>query len=215
MSHWIDLTHPLYSDMPVWPGDKTVQVVDVMTVPDDGCSAQRVDMGNHVGTHVDAPSHFMSEGQTVEELSLQAFMGSARLLSLPKGQGEYITRGELEAAQGLRGPVKRIILRTGWDERFPGPGFFTGFPVLTSEAAEYLAGLDLLLLGMDTPSPSPIDDPGQRIHKTLLGAGVVLVESMANLHRLPAGEIDVCVLPLPLCRASGAPCRAAGRSCGY
>jgi kynurenine formamidase len=215
MGHWIDLTHPLYDNMPVWPGDRPVQVSDEMTMLGDGCSVQRLAMGNHVGTHIDAPSHFLPSGLTVDQLSLHACVGTARLVFLPKEPGQIITRQDLENTQGLSESVKRIILRTGWDTRFGTPDFYNDFPVLTKEASDYLAGLDIVLLGMDTPSPSPIDDPGQAIHKTLLGAGIVLVESMANLHHFPAGDIDICILPLPVQQASGAPCRAIGRCCRY
>jgi kynurenine formamidase len=215
MGHWIDLTHPLYDAMPVWPGDRPVQVNDEMTMERDGCSVQRLEMGNHVGTHIDAPSHFLPSGCTVDQISLHSFVGRARLVSLPKEPGQTITRQDLENTQGLAGSVKRFILRTGWDVYFASPGFYVDFPVLTREASEYLASLDILLLGMDTPSPSPIDDPGQAIHKTLLGAGTVLVESLTNLHHLPAGDIDICILPMPLHGASGAPCRAIGRCYGF
>jgi kynurenine formamidase len=142
-------------------------------------------------------------------------MGPARLISLSKEEKEFITREELEGAIGLNRSCKRLILRTGWDARFSSPSFYQDFPVLTPEAAEYLADLGLFLLGLDTPSPSPIEDPGQQIHKTLLGAGIVIIESLANLGVFPCGEIDVCVLPLPLSAASGAPCRAIGRCCGH
>lgn len=214
MGHWIDLTHPLYAGMPVWPGDRDVHIADTMTVQANGCSAQRLRMGNHVGTHVDAPAHFVLQGQTVEALPLNSLMGPARLISLPKRAQESITKDELARVQGLDSE-KRLILRTGWEERFSSPTFYEDFPVLTLEAAKYLAGSGLVLLGMDTPSPSPIDDPDQQIHKALLGSGVVLVESMAHLNAFPDGEIDVCILPLPLQGASGGPCRAVGRCCGH
>ena len=55
---------------------------------------------------------------------------------------------------------------------------------MTLEAAQDLAERRIALLGMDTPSPSPIDDPKQGIHKTLLGSGIVLLECLANLHLL-------------------------------
>ncbi len=215
MSQWIDLTHPLYDNMPVWPGDQPVQIVDTMLMQEDGCSAQRLQLGNHVGTHVDAPSHFVPAGSGVDALPLQSLMGPARLVSLPRKEKELITREDLESVSGLDRSCKRLILRTGWDARFSTPSFYQDFPVLTPEAAEYLADLGLFLLGIDTPSPSPIEDPGQKIHKTLLGAGIIIIESLANLGAFPCGEIDVCVLPLPLFSASGAPCRAIGRCCGH
>lgn len=215
MGHWLDLTHPLYDSMPVWPGDRPVQIENAMTVAEDGCSVQRIVMGNHVGTHVDAPAHFMASGQTVDALPLWTLTGPARLISVPRKERQVIAREDLEASLAMTQSCKRLILHTGWESRFASLSFYQDFPVLTVEAAEYLAGLGLYLLGMDTPSPSPIDDPGQWIHKVLLGSGTVLVESMANLSALPPGEIDVCVLPLPLGRASGSPCRAMGRTCGH
>ncbi|MFP4284283.1 MAG: cyclase family protein [Desulfovermiculus sp.] len=215
MGQWIDLTHPLYDNMPVWPGDQPVHIVDTMLMQEDGCSAQRLLLGNHVGTHVDAPSHFVPAGSGVDALPLQSLMGPARLVSLPRKEKELITREDLESVSGLDRSCKRLILRTGWDARFSTPSFYQDFPVLTPEAAEYLADLGLFLLGIDTPSPSPIEDPGQKIHKTLLGAGIIIIESLANLGAFPCGEIDVCVLPLPLAGASGAPCRAIGRCCGH
>ncbi|MDZ7759417.1 MAG: cyclase family protein [Desulfovermiculus sp.] len=215
MGQWTDLTHPLYDHMPVWPGDRPVQVEDVMTVPEDGCSVQRIVMGNHVGTHVDAPAHFVSTGLTVDALPLRILNGPARLVSVPRAEKQVITREDLEAVLALKQTCKRLILHTGWHTRFSSAAFYQDFPVLTLEAAEYLAGMGIVLLGMDTPSPSPIHDPGQQIHKVLLGAGVVLVESMANLSALPPGDFEVCVLPLPLGKASGSPCRAIGRSCGH
>ena len=79
---------------------------------------------------------------------------------------------------------------------------------MTLDAAQELAERRIALLGMDTPSPSPVDDPGHRIHKTLLGAGMVLVECLANLRRLRGTECELIVLP-PLFKGfSGSPCRA-------
>jgi arylformamidase len=71
-----------------------------------------------------------------------------------------------------------------------------------------LAERRIALLGMDTPSPSPPDDPGHGIHNTLLGAGIVLLECLANLRGLRGNECELIVLP-PLFKGfSGSPCRA-------
>ena len=215
MGQWIDLTHKLYDHMPVWPGDRPVEIKDVMTVPENGCSVQRLGMGNHAGTHMDAPAHFLPDGLTVDNIPLRALTGPARLVSIPRTEHQVMAREDLEAVlEGARA-CQRLILHTGWHSRFSWPAYYQDFPVLTLDAAEYLAGLGLMLLGLDTPSPSPMDDPGQRIHKVLLGAGVVVVESLTNLRALPPGDIDICILPLPLDQASGSPCRAIGRSCGH
>ena len=81
------------------------------------------------------------------------------------------------------------------------------FPCLTQEAADYLVQLKIRLLGMDTPSPSTLDDPDQTIHTTLLGAGIVILESLKNLTLIERNQCQIIVLPLPIKDFSGAPCR--------
>jgi len=74
--------------------------------------------------------------------------------------------------------------------------------------AQDLAERGIALLGMDTPSPSPVDDPEQGIHKTLLDAGIVLLECLTNLHRITGNERELIVLPPLFKGCSGSPCRA-------
>jgi kynurenine formamidase len=60
---------------------------------------------------------------------------------------------------------------------------------------------------LDTPSPSPVEDPGQAIHKTLLEAGIVIVEAIKGVTSISQGECELMVLP-PMFRGfSGSPCR--------
>jgi kynurenine formamidase len=182
-----------------------------MTLEKDGCSVQTISCCNHLGTHLDAPSHFLAQGLTVEELPLSALIGPALILDL----SPCVERGRIEPedikARLPKEHPERIILRTGWAERFDSGGYFEGFPVLSLEAARYLAGLKIRLLGMDTPSPSPFDDPDHLIHKALLGEGIVIVEGLRRLEDIPGNTFEIVVLPLPIQGASGSPCRAVAR----
>lgn len=205
----IDLTHALRPDMPVLPGDPRPEIADVLTLERDACAVQSLRMSNHLGTHLDAPAHFIPGGRTVEQVPLETLAGEAVLVDFTdKPAGGRIELEELLGRLPSGTVPSRLLIKTGWDRFFTSDRYFQGFPVLSLEAAQLLAEQGLLLLGLDTPSPSPLDDPGQRIHHALLGAGTVILEAAANLTRIPGASFQLTVLPLPLAGCSGAPCRA-------
>lgn len=195
--------------MPFWPGDSRPEFGEVKSIEQDGYAVQTICFSNHLGTHLDAPSHVVKGGMTLDQIPLETLIGKAVVLDFAeKGNKDRITRKDLQACDKMLSPGARVLLRTGWDFHYGSSFFFQDFPCLTLEAAQHLADRGIALLGMDTPSPSPVDDPEQGIHKTLLGAGIVLLEGLANLHRLKGNECELIVLP-PLFKGfSGSPCRA-------
>jgi kynurenine formamidase len=209
MVRYIDLTFPVEEAMPVWPGDSGPEFREVKSLEQDGYAVQSIRFSNHIGTHLDAPSHVVKGGMTLDRIPLETLIGKAVLLDFTgKGKKDWITREDLQPHGHVLRPGARVLIRTGWDTHYGSSFFFQDFPCLTPEAAQDLAKDGIALLGMDTPSPSPIDDPEQGIHKTLLGAGIVLLEGLANLHRLRGNECELIVLP-PLFKGfSGSPCRA-------
>ncbi len=208
MKTYIDLTYEITPNIPMWPGEPSPELWVEKTVPRDGYSVQGVRLTNHLGTHLDTPSHLIEDGATLDQIPLEVLIGRALVLDLThKEEGDRITRRDLEAEDATRLRGARILLKTAWDLKFRKGHFFEGFPCLDLEAARYLATLKPLLLGMDTPSPSPVGDPGERIHKTLLGAGILHLEALKNLHRIPGNTCDLFVLPLPFKGFSGGPCR--------
>jgi kynurenine formamidase len=209
MVQYIDLTFPVQETMPVWPGDPAPELREVRTLEQDGYAVQSIRFSNHLGTHLDAPSHIVKGGMTLERIPLETLIGKAVLIDFShKGKNDRITAGDLQAHDHRLCKGTRVLLRTGWDAHYGSALYFHDFPCLTLNAAMELAERGIPLLGMDTPSPSPIDDPDQGIHKTLLGAGVVLLECLTNLHLIKGNECDLMVLP-PLFKGfSGSPCRA-------
>jgi kynurenine formamidase len=209
MVRYIDLTFPVDEATPVWPGDPMPEVREVKSLEQDGYSVQSICFSNHMGTHLDAPSHVVKGGMTLDRIPLETLMGHAALLDFSdKGVKDRIAPKDLRAHRDKLHKGARILLRTGWDVHYGSAAFFQDFPCLTLEAAQELAGRRIALLGMDTPSPSPLDDPGQGIHAALLGAGIVLVECLTNLHRIRGSECELIVLPPLFMGVSGSPCRA-------
>jgi len=212
MHRIIDLTHLIEEGMPVWPGDPQPEIEQPMTLGKDICTVQSIRFNCHLGTHLDAPSHFVDGGITVHEIPLETLMGKAVILDFTeKGKKDLITGEDLRRHRQRLGPGKRVLLKTGWDKNFRPVSFYEGFPCLTLEAAQYLAARKIRLLGLDTPSPSPIEDPGQAIHKTLLGAGIVIVEAIKGLTSIAQDECELIVLPPKFKGFSGAPCRVVAK----
>lgn len=208
MVRYIDLTLPIEEGMPVWPGDQGPEFREVTSLEQDGYAVQTICFSNHLGTHLDAPSHVIKGGITLDRVPLETLIGKAAILDFTgKGKNERITREELQPHGDILYQGARVLIRTGWDSQYGSSSFFRDFPCLTLEAAQILAERGIALLGMDTPSPSPIDDPEQSIHKTLLGAGIVLLEGLTNLHLINGNECELLVLPPLFSGFSGSPCR--------
>jgi arylformamidase len=208
MKKYIDLTHRIEEDMVVFPGDPPPEFKEVLTLGQDMCTVQSIRFNNHLGTHLDAPSHFIEGGMTVDKIPLESLIGTAVILDFThKGKNDLITKEDLQAHKYRILPGSRVLIKTGWDVNFTSDTFYEDFPCLTQEAAELLASLEIKLLGMDTPSPSPLDDPGQAIHKTLLAAGIVILESLNNLTTIDRNQCQIIVSPPLIKDFSGAPCR--------
>jgi len=204
----VDLTLPLGRGTPVYPGDPPVLVERRACVEVDGYQASLVVMGDHSGTHVDAPAHFIAGGDTVDSIPPQRLVGPAVALDFSwKGPGDSVSRRELEEAleaSGARpGPGWFVLLSFGWDSRRGTPEWLR-HPSISEEAAALLASMGVGGVGVDTPSP---DHPPYPVHRLLLGRGILIVENLAGLQRLAGRVFTLVVAPLPLEGAGGAPAR--------
>lgn len=210
MYRLIDLSHPLENGQPSFPGDPELSITVHSTVAGGQTNLSRIAMGSHQGTHLDVPFHIFNQGRTIDRMPLDRFYGPARLVDLAPG-GEMAPGTELDVERfephsDAFQPGARVIYRTGWDRRFGRPEYFTDYPTLTLDAARWIADRRIGLLGMDTPTPSR---QWRECHQVLMGEGVeiVLVESLANLDRLPS-EFTFIGLPLNFKGRDGSPIRA-------
>ncbi len=170
--------------------------------------APSITVGTHQGTHVDAMSHFIPDGRSVDQIPLDWFYGTAHVLRLPKEARADITPEDLKPFEEILQPEAKIVIATGWGMEFGTVRFFVEFPSLTEEAAEYLASRRLRMLAMDTPTPSR---EATRVHEILFAPGVemVLVQSLANLESLP-DQFTFMGFPLNVPGNDGSPVRAVG-----
>jgi arylformamidase len=206
----IDLSHPLEHGQPNFPFDPKLSVLVHNTVGSIGYNITQISLSTHQGTHLDVPFHFFDDGKTVDQVPLDRFYGPAVLIDLAPG-GSLAARQPITAEMfrphaDKFAPGAKVIYRTGWDRTFGGEEFFRDFPSLTLEAARWIAGRRIGLLGMDTPTPGA---DWKEIHQLLLGkdAEIIVVEGLAHLERLPE-RFTLAAFPLNVKGRDGSPIRA-------
>jgi len=198
-----DVSHAIYPGMLVWPGDPPVEVEESKAIAEGGSSnVSYLRMGSHTATHIDAPRHFFDDGKGVDALSLEVLWGRARLFHLPEAR--VIDRKLLEGLD-LEG-VSRILLRTSNSLRLKKLQFDPDYTYLSEDGAVYIVERGIKLVGVDYLSIEEYHKPGHPIHRTLLEAGVVIVEGL-DLEVAPPGDYELVCLPLKIRDGDGAPAR--------
>jgi len=205
-----DITVPLHSGTPTWPGSAGVELTRTLRLEEgDFSNASRLGCDVHVGTHVDAPRHFIESGSTVEQMPLEVMVGPAFVAYLPGAM--EITAGAL-AGLNLPEGTKRLLLRTRnselWAEETTK--FMKDYAALTETGAQWVVDHGISLIGVDYVSVQRYGD-GPLTHQILLEADVVILEGL-NLANVKPGWYELICLPLKLVDADGAPARAVLRS---
>lgn len=200
-----DISLTYTEDLPTWPGDPTIQLKQISSIEDgEMANVTHLSMCAHSGTHVDAPDHFLGNGKTVESIPLELMVGPAAVVEV-RAEGT-ITAADLISAQIPEG-TKRILLKTANSEVWAAGNmeFQEDFLAPDKEAAKYLIELGIEVIGVDYLSVAPFTDP-EPTHKTLLEAGVLIIEGL-DLSGVEPGEYTLYCLPLKIGGADGAPAR--------
>jgi len=210
----LDLSQPLESGMPVYPGSDPVRIEQANTIPSGGSRVSSLDFETHVGTHVDAPSHMLAEGRTVTDFDLADFAFDARLVDCT-GLVPRRAIGVEAMPDAVGTDVDLLVVRTGWEHHW-GTERYRDHPYLSVEAAAWCAERDLSV-GLDTfsPDPTPSADPeregtdeptDQPAHDELLAADCRIVENLRGLDAVPE-RFCLEAYPLRLTGADGSPVR--------
>jgi arylformamidase len=199
-----DITRTLQPGMATWPGEPGPEFTPIKLMSaGDPADVSHLALGVHTGTHVDAPRHFIPGGAGVESLPLTTLIGPARVV--PVQHAGAIRVDELERL-GLDG-IERVLFRTRNSDDWSDAEFKDDFVYLEPEAAQWLADRGIRLVGVDYLSVESYAAAEPLTHRTLLGAGVVIVEGL-DLREVPPGDYVLTCLPLKLAGADGAPARA-------
>ena len=186
-----DISQEIFS-CAVYPGDPKPEK-QVLSATASGAlyNLTALSMCAHNGTHIDAPSHFLANGKTVDELDPDAFLGYC-----------YVTHHEGD----VTADDARRILGYAAEANASRRILIAGKATVTIEAARVFADAKIKLIGNESQTVGPEDAPAA-VHFLLLDAEVVLLEGL-NLSRVPSGRYFLSAAPLNLGGCEGAPCRA-------
>lgn len=208
----VDLSYNLEPTTPVYPGDLPVEIQVLESTRytrGDGrrtLNNSRINLGNHCGTHLDAPFHFYEEGKTIDQIDLDQCTGRALLVRLqgigPKGQIEL---QHLSGHRAKLKEVRKVVLETGWSKQWGQPEYFSDHPVIAPSAADFLVECGVHLVGLDVPS---VDVPPFPIHLALLRNGMVILENLTNLAAIQSETFYLVAAPLKITGRDASPVRA-------
>ncbi|MGC5076634.1 cyclase family protein [Agrococcus sp. DT81.2] len=215
----VDLSHPIATGMPVYPGDPEVATAPATSIATDGFAVTALELGTHSGTHVDAPSHSIEGGAAIDEIDPARLIGRARILRVSAGDDEMIGVAALEDQLRAWDGERIALVHTGWDAHW-GTVRMLQHPAVSVELADALLALGVDVLGVDTLSPDlsdtasgdARDEPASLpVHERWLGAGGLIIENLRGLGDMPGEACELIALPLRLAGLDGSPVRAVAR----
>lgn len=191
-------------------------------------SHANISLGEHVGTHLDAPAHWISgrDGRTVDQIEPPRLVGPAAVMDVSDRAAAdpdlLLEAEDIQAWIAEHGPMAPgtwLLVRTGWDaysrdaEAFLNadetgshtPGFSAACAQWLSEQ-EWLSGVGVETVGIDQGNAGALD-PAFPMHHHLLARDKYGVTSLQNLGQLPPTGAMVVVAPLPIEDGTGGPCR--------
>lgn len=227
----IDLTHPFDRQTIYWPTEAGFQLqkgTAGKTAKGYFYAANRFAAAEHGGTHIDAPFHFNRQGQTVDEIPLERFIGEAVLIDV-SAQSAADADYEVSVADLHRWEEKHhrqlvdviLLLRTGYGRRWPDRKAYLGtdetgpdavaklhFPGLAPDAAKWLIEQrSIKAVGIDTASIDRGQSTRFGSHVKLFEHNVPVLENVAGLEELPEAGFGVMALPMKIAAGTGAPVR--------
>ena len=225
MPEIIDLSQEIYAGMPVFPGlpevDITIHVTHedwdkITDSPVVSPAVNRLELGEHTGTHVDALNHMGRQfrGQSIETMPLAMFYTTGFCLDLSaKGLHELIEIPDLERALTLAGleirPGETLLFYTDHYRRAFGTEDWDRGPGLSAEAARWLGEHKIAAFGVETLSPGVRHVSNKQVHQICGEMGFTHYENLINLHLLVGrGRFRFIGLPLKIRGGTGSPVRA-------
>ncbi|MBP0020680.1 MAG: cyclase family protein [Cyanobacteria bacterium SBLK] len=217
----IDLTQPMYDEMPFWPGGvpfKKIKLVDY----DQGYLLHKFEMGENTGTHVDAPAHFIKGKHFIEQIPVKDLIVPAVAIDIQdkvKNNPDYLLSADdvlaWEREYGKIAEGTLAILNTGWHKRFSDPEKYLNlddkqimhFPGFGEDSAKLLRDRNVVGIGIDTLSLDRGMSEKFETHIVMLSANKYQIENLANLDALPPTGATVMIGVLPVRGGSQAQAR--------
>lgn len=215
---WIDLSQPLSVDSDRARRTAAAEFRHVLSAEHDNFSMMEYTFSSHVGTHLDAPCHFLPGGATIDQIPLSRVISGGVVLDVEAAEFEPVTAAMLEAGGPEPRPGDIVLLRTGWEERMGTPAFLR-HPYIDVSACRWLVERQVSMVGVDllTPDmPEIVREDGFTwpAHHGLMDYGVLVMENVCNLRSLVRRRVEVVAVPIAIRGGDAAPVRPIARVVG-
>jgi len=210
---YVDLSQPLFNGMPhshLCTASFRADAVDLGYEADIEVTLTHLEMSAHVGTHIDAPRHFIPGGATLDAYPAARFCRPAVSIDMRRDGPVPVTERELRQSDPGIEPGDIVILYFGYADRFAHDDYHS-HPYLDAGAAEFLVEKGIGMLAVDTLTP---DVPGRHrpagfdfpIHRILLGADILIMENLGRgAGHLIGTRFSLVCFPMQVRNADGAP----------
>lgn len=201
MPKYIDLSHTIEHGLVTYRGLPAPIVCDYLSreesrkLYEPGTEFQigKIEMISNTGTYLDTPFHRYADGKDLADLELEDLIDlPAVKVHVPHTEQLSISETDL---QNIDPAGKAVIIHTGWSEFWNTERYFNDHPFLTASAAEYLRDRGARLVGIDSHNIDDSSGNARPVHTTLLGAGVLIVEHLCGLDRIPDGDFRFTAVP--------------------
>jgi arylformamidase len=201
-----DISMSMHKNMPSWPGERHHFFHEFVKSTDkgDAFNVSRVSCSMHTGTHIDAPFHKISDGDKLEDISIERFFGRAKVLDL-MAVDEKITRSDL--LDKNLDDCDVCLLKTKNSLLMDDPNFHSDYIVMDLDAAKYLVDKKIKAVGVDYLGVDSFSANKPILHNLFFENNIIIYEGV-NLNDIPNGEYFFIGLPMKIYGAEGAPVRA-------
>jgi kynurenine formamidase len=204
----LDLTREIRTDTKVFPGSPLPKFITWNKMDIHNYHSEVIFMSTHTGTHMDAPSHFVTGVSSIDQIPVNRLISRTTLIKAAKASDELITASEIEASKVKILEGSSVVFSTSWENEVDNDYYFTHSPGLSEDAAEYLINKKVNAVGIDLPSIDRGSDSNFPVHKLLLSNEILIVENLCNLGKIDNQNFTLIMTPLRLSGASGSPIRA-------
>lgn len=211
MNKIIDLTHKLNNDIAVYPGTSSPEIKQINFIEKDYYAERSLKLRTHSGTHIDAPCHIVLGAKTLDELPLESFIGKGLVIDCTEVENNDISLDFIKQYEDKIKEADFIIIYAAWYQKWGSKTYFNEFPVLNTEATEWLIKQNIKGIGYDSISADQINCQQIPNHRMLLANEVLIVENLKNLDQLIGKDFEFNAIPLNIEGSDGSPIRAFAR----
>ncbi len=214
-SHYIDLSHLITNNIPVFPGTNLPTIEKATSVEKDGFQELEITISSHIGTHIDCPLHIISQGHSTATLSVSQFQGNAVVFDVSKknlpeiGINDFTDwTKKLKYRNISAASIDFVLIKTNWSEKWGSGDYFKNYPTISHEVANKFVEMNLKGVGIDMISVDPLMSNDLPVHNILLKNGIIIIENLTKLKKIPEKLVQFSCFPLKFKSGDGSPVRA-------